>query len=65
MDAKESKALDTALRGFLKKGESLLLETVVDPSLIGGMRVNIGDKYVDMSMASKIKTYTALLKQAV
>ena len=37
----------------------------VDPSLIGGMVVSIGDKYVDMSMATKIKNYTNLIKQAV
>lgn len=37
----------------------------VDPSLIGGMQVSIGDRYIDMSMANKIKNYTNLLKQAV
>jgi F-type H+-transporting ATPase subunit O len=59
------KELRTALEAFLKKGEVLHLETKVDPSLIGGMVVNIGDKYVDMSTATKIKTYTNLIKQAV
>jgi F-type H+-transporting ATPase subunit O len=57
--------LRTALEAFLQKGEMLQLETKVDPSLIGGMVVNIGDKYVDMSTATKIKTYTNLIKQAV
>jgi len=57
--------LRTALEAFLKKGEVLQLETKVDPSLIGGMVVTIGDKYVDMSTATKIKTYTNLIKQAV
>ena len=37
----------------------------INPALIGGMTVAIGDKFVDMSMATKIKTYTNLLKQAV
>jgi len=36
----------------------------VDPSLIGGMVVTVGDKYIDMSMATKIKTYTNLISQA-
>jgi len=57
--------LKTALQSFLQKGEVLQLETKVDPALIGGMVVNIGDKYVDMSMATKIKTYTNVIKQAV
>ena len=37
----------------------------VDPSIIGGMVVNIGDKYVDMSMTTKLNAYTNLIKQAI
>nr|AOR07095.1 mitochondrial ATP synthase subunit OSCP-like precursor [Mesenchytraeus antaeus] len=59
------KELRTALEAFLKKGEVLQLETKVDPSIIGGMVVNIGDRYVDMSTATKIKTYTNLIQEAV
>jgi len=65
LDAKNKKDLQAALESFLKKGESIKLELTVDPSIIGGMIVNIGDKYADMSMASKIKSYTSLIKQAV
>ncbi|XP_064617528.1 ATP synthase subunit O, mitochondrial-like [Liolophura sinensis] len=65
LDSGNLKDLQSALQGFLKKGESLQLECQVDPSLIGGMVVNIGDKYVDMSMATKIKNYTNLIKEAV
>ena len=36
----------------------------VDPALIGGMVVTVGDKYIDMSTATKIKTYTNLISQA-
>lgn len=36
----------------------------VDPAVIGGMVVTIGDKYIDMSMATKIKAYTNLISQA-
>jgi len=65
LDQTYLKELRTTLEGFLKKGEVLQLATKVDPSLIGGMVVNIGDKYVDMSTASKIKLYTNLIKQAI
>jgi len=37
----------------------------VDPAILGGMVVTIGDKYVDMSTASKIKMYTNVIKEAV
>merc|ERR1711893_110404 len=65
LDKASLKDLEGALGGFLKKGEKLFLETKVDPSIIGGMVVTIGDKFVDMSMASKIKTYTNLIKESV
>jgi len=65
LDAENKTELGAALESFLKPGESIKLELLVDPSIIGGMIVNIGDKYVDMSMATKIKAYTALIKQAV
>ncbi|XP_069687291.1 ATP synthase subunit O, mitochondrial [Periplaneta americana] len=57
--------LETALKSFLKQGEKLLLTVKVDPAIIGGMVVSIGDKYVDMSIASKIKKYTDVITAAV
>jgi len=65
LDQAYLKELRTSLEAFLKKGEVLQLETKVDPALIGGMIVNLGDRYVDMSTATKIKTYTNLISQAV
>ena len=54
-----------ALKAFLKEGESIQLTAKVDPSIIGGMIVVIGDKYADMSLKTKINKYTALIQQAV
>ncbi|ROT80184.1 H+ transporting ATP synthase O subunit [Penaeus vannamei] len=65
LDAAMKKDLEASLNAFLKKGESLQLTLKVDPAIIGGMIVSIGDKYADMSMASKIKKFTSLLEQAV
>uniref|UniRef100_A0A8D8XMX2 Oligomycin sensitivity conferral protein n=1 Tax=Cacopsylla melanoneura TaxID=428564 RepID=A0A8D8XMX2_9HEMI len=61
--SEEDKAeLQSTLKLFAKKGENILLTTKVNPALIGGMIVSIADKYVDMSVASKIKKYTDLLQ---
>jgi F-type H+-transporting ATPase subunit O len=57
--------LETALKSFLKQGQKLLLTVKVDPAIIGGLVVSIGDKYVDMSIASKIKKYTDVITAAV
>lgn len=65
MDAATLKEVESALSGFLQKGQSLQLTTKVDPSIVGGLVVVIGDRYIDMSLSSKIERYTALLKQPV
>jgi F-type H+-transporting ATPase subunit O len=57
--------LEAALKSFLKQEQKLLLTVKIDPAIIGGMIVSIGDKYVDMSIASKIKKYTDIITAAV
>ncbi|XP_053168693.1 ATP synthase subunit O, mitochondrial isoform X1 [Hemicordylus capensis] len=57
--------LKTALNGFLAKGEVLKLEVKTDPSILGGMIVSIGDKYVDMSTKTKIQKLSSVMRQAV
>lgn len=57
--------LEAALKSFLKQGQKLLLTVKVDPAIIGGLVVSIGDKYVDMSIASKIKKYSDVITAAV
>jgi len=65
LDAATEKELEAALKMFVSKGQNILLTKKVDPSILGGMLVSIGDKFVDMSMASKIKAYTTVIKDAV
>ncbi|XP_062390789.1 ATP synthase subunit O, mitochondrial isoform X1 [Sardina pilchardus] len=55
--------LKVALNGFLAKGETIKLETKSDPSILGGMIVSIGDKYVDMSTKTKVQKLTKLIKE--
>ena len=65
LDAATLKEVTAALSEFLQKGQSLKISTKVDPSIVGGLVVVIGDRYIDMSLASKIERYTTLLKQPV
>jgi len=65
LDGSQQKQVQEALKAFVKKGESLQLNMAVDPSLLGGMIVEVGDKYVDMSTATKVKNLTNLIKEAV
>ncbi|THD22600.1 Mitochondrial ATP synthase subunit OSCP subunit [Fasciola hepatica] len=63
LDRTTEQELRTALNEFLKPGEKLNLTLELDPSLIGGMVVSIGDRFVDMSIARKVRTYREALEQ--
>jgi F-type H+-transporting ATPase subunit O len=65
IDDKLRKELDAVLKQFSKQGEKVTVETSVDPAIMGGMIVEIGDRYIDMSIASKIKAYTEILTSNV
>uniref|UniRef100_A0A3P8Z4X5 Oligomycin sensitivity conferral protein n=2 Tax=Esox lucius TaxID=8010 RepID=A0A3P8Z4X5_ESOLU len=63
LDAANLQDLKVALSGFLAKGETLKLESKSDPSILGGMIVSIGDKYVDMSTKTKIQKLTKIIRE--
>ncbi|KAJ8933638.1 hypothetical protein NQ314_013901 [Rhamnusium bicolor] len=65
LDADQKQKLQGVLKSFVKSNESIYLTTKVDPSIIGGMIVSVGDRYVDMSVASKIKKYTDIISASV
>ncbi|CAK9819421.1 ATP synthase subunit O, mitochondrial [Anthophora plagiata] len=64
LDADIKSKVEAVLKKFLDKGQSIVLTTRTDPSLIGGMIVSVGDKYVDLSVASKIKKYTEIISSS-
>lgn len=65
LDSSQRSALESALKKFLKPNENIKLTAKVDPSIIGGLVVSIGDKYVDLSVASKVNKYKELISLAV
>jgi len=64
LDPAMTKEVEATIALFLKKGEKSKTSYKVDPAIIGGMVVSIGDKFADMSIASKMKKYTELIKAA-
>ena len=58
-------ALNDALSKLVTKGQKVTITYNVKPSIVGGLVVNIGDKYVDLSIASRIKKYKEVLHSAV
>ncbi|KAK6042120.1 ATP synthase F1, delta subunit [Cooperia oncophora] len=48
-------ALNDALNKMAKSGQKLNVTYTIKPSIMGGLVVTIGDKYVDLSIASRVK----------
>jgi len=65
LDGTQQKELQAVLQAFMKKGHKLELELQVDPALIGGMVVELGDRYVDLSLSSKLKLYSKIVKETL
>ena len=61
----QRKVLEGVLKSFLKSNETVNLRLTVDPTIIGGMIVSVGDRYVDMSVATKIRKYTDIISTPV
>ncbi|XP_008071598.1 ATP synthase subunit O, mitochondrial [Carlito syrichta] len=57
--------LKTVLKSFLSQGQILKLEVKTDPSIMGGMIVRIGEKYVDMSAKTKIQKLTRAMREVI
>jgi len=55
LDAAMLKTVQTAMQSQVPKGKSVIIEAVTDPSIVGGLQVQIGDQFLDLSIKSKIE----------
>eukprot|EP00039_Didymoeca_costata_P018189 m.332476 g.332476 ORF g.332476 m.332476 type:complete len:222 (-) comp16954_c0_seq1:159-824(-) len=65
MTDKMKNSVNKSLKGFTAEGQVLKTEYTVDPSILGGLTVEIGDKFVDMSTVTKVKKITQVLQQTI
>lgn len=57
--------IQRGLQPLLKPGQKLALAEVVDPSIIGGVILSLGDKYVDMSILARVRKLQQIVRDAV
>nr|CCA22778.1 ATP synthase subunit O putative [Albugo laibachii Nc14] len=50
-----------ALGTRIEQGQTLVLETAVDPNIMGGLKVHIGNYFIDLSLATKIDKINSVL----
>lgn len=59
-DIQKTKLEDT-LKKFVTTDQKIRLTAHVSLDILGGMIVSIGDRFIDMSVRSKIKKYTDIM----
>jgi len=50
----QTEAIANAMKSQVGEGKTVILSTMVDPSILGGLQVQIGDQFLDLSVGSKI-----------
>jgi F-type H+-transporting ATPase subunit O len=48
------KEVQTAMQSQVAAGKTVIIEQVTDPSIVGGLQVQIGDQFLDLSIKSRI-----------
>lgn len=67
LDNSSLKKINAAIAGskFVGKDKTLKLTNVVDDKIKGGLIVSVGDRTVDLSVASKLVKYNQLLSESI
>merc|ERR1712166_593381 len=55
MSKGESKDVMKNLKNLVADGKEVVIEEIVDPSILGGLKIQIDDRFIDLSVASKIQ----------
>jgi F-type H+-transporting ATPase subunit O len=48
------KEVQAAMQSQVPKGKTVIIEQVTDPTIVGGLQVQIGDQFLDLSIKSRI-----------
>lgn len=60
--AKQLGGIEKAISaGYLEKGQTLELAVKVEPAILGGLQVQIGDRFLDLSVQSEINNVAKVL----
>jgi F-type H+-transporting ATPase subunit O len=52
---KVMKDVQAAMQSQVPKGKTVIIQAVTDPSIVGGLQVQIGDQFLDLSVKSRVE----------
>jgi F-type H+-transporting ATPase subunit O len=64
LSKKAMATVETAVKGMVGKGTKISISTKNDPAILGGLQVLIGDRFLDLSVLSRVQTLTTELEAA-
>ena len=64
LSAANAKTAVAAVGNMVEKGSKVDVVYKVDPAIIGGMQIQVGDKFMDLSVANRINAFKAEMDTA-
>lgn len=61
---KSLETIQTAVQNMVGKGVKVTIDVKEDPAILGGLQILIGDKFMDLSIVSRVNALAAELDQA-
>jgi F-type H+-transporting ATPase subunit O len=61
----EVQEIRDALQAMVKPGQKLFITEMVDPKIIGGAVVEVGDRFIDLSVLSRVKKVQQMILESV
>lgn len=65
LTAQQMGSLNAALSKFLLPGQILKLDTTIDPEILGGLKVELGERQIDLSVRTRIQKLQQLLEESI
>ena len=56
----QTNAIASAMKSQVGEGKKVIISSKVDPSIVGGLQVQIGDQFLDLSVASRIDSISRI-----
>lgn len=54
LSAAQIKSIEKAMKSQVPAGKTVVVQAVTDPSIVGGLQVQIGDQFLDLSVKNRI-----------